>query len=129
MKKRFFLFFTGFLIGGVASYFLLFRGRYEYSFTPNGKILAHISRTKVSVDSTQLCKLKCLHITADSLTTLLLKTGDIQFSKSDKKKRPCPDYYVNIRKAPFQFHINLTMCDTTTNIFYIDTEDKHCNCD
>ena len=127
-KRRLTLYSYGFVLGIILSYFLLFRGRNRYSFFPNGRVLEYISTTKISIDSSQLCKLKCLHLTADSLKKLLLTTCDIQFSKSDKKRRPCPGYLILVGHRPNKFQINLTMCKKTSEITDIEKKGMKCDC-
>jgi hypothetical protein len=93
---RFGYYFGGFAIGLVIlAFFLNGRGvSCEFNYGPKARVIKNISTKTLlfSVETTALINTKVIDTASISL---VLREGDIDFSKSEPRKEPCGVYYIS----------------------------------
>ena len=111
MKTRFTLYGFGFVIGLVLVFFFLGGKKSSCNWMPNDRILNIIAQKKISFhdDVKQLM----VSTAIDSLDLMMiLKNGDIDFSKSQVKNEPCRNYWIQGNQKQKDMVITVELCDS-----------------
>ncbi len=121
LLKRFKLFGIGFAMGIGILFFILNAKKSRCNWFPNERILGIIRQKHIEYApeiSTMLAK-KIIDSTA--ITNLLLD-GDIDFSKSQVKNKPCRKYWIDgfVKKKKTVLHV--TICDSIATLEKLDFE-------
>ncbi|WP_272022497.1 DUF4258 domain-containing protein [Olleya namhaensis] len=122
---RFGYYFGGFAIGLVIlAFFLNGRGvSCEYSYGPEARVLKNI-RTKTLYFSSESEALIASKTIDTASISYILKEGDIDFSKSEARKKPCGVYYIyGETKDNKNLEFYIENCDsiaTLKNITFLD---------
>ncbi|WKK64830.1 hypothetical protein [Lutimonas zeaxanthinifaciens] len=111
MKTRFTLYGIGFAIGIVIVFFFLGGKKASCNWLPNDRILNIIQQKKISISQEVREEMKSYSI--DSLEIMkILKTGEIDFSKSRVKNDPCRNYWIESSDRKSGLIITVELCDS-----------------
>jgi hypothetical protein len=115
-RQRLGYYLGGFAIGLVFLALFLTGKRTQCTWLPEDRVLADFQRksVKLSPEVRELLKTKQL----DTLTIqLILKYGDVQFSKSNTDTVPCPHYFVAGKRELENVALWVKNCD---NILWVE---------
>ena len=127
--KRLKLYAMGLGLGLVASYFF-FGDRYP-TWLPGSRVLEDLERFELSYSPKALCEMDCINISKDDVQEILTG-GDVNFSESDPRAKPCPSYLIEGEtEAGLSLHVIVLRCDSTSKVLRaIDLNNrKDCGCD
>lgn len=111
MKTRFTLYGIGFVMGIVIVFFFLGGKNASCNWLPNARILNIIQQKKISFSQEVHEEMRSK--TIDSLRIMqLIKTGDIDFSKSRVKNEPCRNYWIQGGAKDSIMVITVDVCDS-----------------
>ena len=115
MKRRFALYGFGFAMGLVLVFFFLGGKKASCNWLPNDRIL-NIIRQKNIVLGEHIQKNINAQI-IDSLDIMeVLKTGDVDFSKSRVKNEPCRMYIVQGTGQQDHIKLSVELCDSIATV-------------
>ncbi|MEJ6793219.1 MAG: hypothetical protein QNK89_10950 [Lacinutrix sp.] len=122
LLKRFGYYFGGFAIGLVLLAFFLNGKKASCDYGPDARVLKNI-RTKTLEYSTNAT----VFMTSKGIDTTkinyILYKGDINFSKSDTRKKPCGVYFVEGEIDGKDAVLTVENCEKTTTIEKIEFTD------
>ena len=127
--RRIKLYIIGVLLGCVMVYGL-FHNRIP-SWLPETIIKEELLEWPLQFTKHANCRMECRGITEEEII-LVLEEGDINFSKSKVRGKPCPTYAIEGNTEDGQFvRIVFAKCDSITRVVTaIDLGVKHdCDCD
>ena len=119
LLKRFGYYFGGFAIGLVILAFFLNGKKASCDYGPDARVLKNI-RTKTleySAEATAFMRLKGIDTTK---INYILYKGDINFSDSDTRKKPCGVYFVEGEIDGKETGLSVENCDKTATIQSIE---------
>jgi hypothetical protein len=108
--KRLGFYMGGFAIGLVFLIFFLSGKRAQCNWFPEDRVIADIGKKSIrlSPEVRELLKTRQL----DTLSIqMILKYGDVDFSKSNTDNVPCSSYYINGRKELEKTALIVTNCE------------------
>ena len=112
MKRRFALYGFGFALGLILVFFFLGGKKASCNWLPNDRILNIIQQKEVSFSPEVWADLP--GIGADSTDIYsILRTGDVDFSKSRVKNEPCRQYWIRGTRRQRNLQITVEVCDST----------------
>ena len=76
---------------GLLIVYIIFGDRDLTAWTPQGRVLTTIDSSSQSYSDLALCQMQCLHI-SDSILFQIQDEANVDFSESDTRKKPCPEY-------------------------------------
>ncbi|MGA1227327.1 MAG: hypothetical protein ACO3VF_08880 [Tamlana sp.] len=111
----------GFSIGLIILTFFLSGKKTSCSYGPEARVLKNINSKKIiyskKIDSLIHNK------TIDSATiTMVLKKGDVNFSKSNTRQKPCGIYVIEGLENDNDITLRVENCDSITTILNISVE-------
>ena len=113
--KRIGYYLVGLSIGSVAVYFFWTKKNASFDYGMDARTLKSI-RVKKRLFSPEAQSL----IDASKIDTLtisyILKTGDVDFSKSDQRKKPCGEYYIQGKDSLQNIALYISRCDSTATV-------------
>lgn len=113
--KRLGFYLFGFAIGLVFLAYFLKGKNAEFCYSPNCRVLKNISSKKI--DLTPEVQLFFAENEIDSAgIRAILKAGDVLFSKSDPRKKPCPDYSIEGVINDTSVELQIINCDSVARI-------------
>jgi len=113
--KRIGYYLVGLSIGSVATYFFWQKKDASFDYGMDARTLKTI-RIKERFYSDE-AKLIMKNNTIDTLDiSTILKFGDVDFSKSKARQKPCSEYYVTGKKELKHVHLYVVRCDSTSTI-------------
>ncbi|WP_290698175.1 hypothetical protein [Lacinutrix sp.] len=122
LLKRFGYYFGGFSIGLVILAFFLNGKKASCDYGPDARTLKNIrSKTLVYSDEAKLF-MTSKSIDTTNINYILFK-GDIDFSKSDSRKKPCSVYFVEAEINGLDTSIYVENCETIATINAIEIID------
>lgn len=123
MKTRFTLYGIGFVMGIVIVFFFLGGKNASCNWLPNDRILNIIQQKKISFSQEVREELQSSAI--DSLQIMqIIKTGEIDFSKSRVKNDPCRNYWIQGGATDSRMIITVDVCDSTAIVNSLQLLDK-----
>ncbi|UCE94875.1 MAG: hypothetical protein JSV73_06315 [Flavobacteriaceae bacterium] len=123
MKTRFTLYGIGFVIGIVIVFFFLGGKNASCNWLPNARILNIIQQKKISISQEVRAEMQSTYI--DSLQIMqLIKTGDIDFSKSRVKNEPCRNYWIEGGPKDTLMIITVDLCDSVAIVKSLQVKPK-----
>lgn len=123
MKTRFTLYGIGFAIGIVIVFFFLGGKKASCNWLPNDRILNIIQQKKISISQEVREEMKSYSI--DSLEIMkILKTGEIDFSKSRVKNDPCRNYWIESSDRKSGLIITVELCDSVALVNSLQRNSK-----
>ena len=119
MKRRFGLYGFGFAIGIVLVFFFLGGKNASCSWMPNDRMLK-IIRSKQIIYSQRVQEKLNLAVVDTADINLILTDGNIDFSKSEVKNKPCRKYIINGAIVEGKAEITVKICDSIATIETIE---------
>ncbi|WP_194852655.1 DUF4258 domain-containing protein [Nonlabens antarcticus] len=120
--KRLGFYMGGFAIGLVFLIFFLSGKRAQCNWFPEDRVIADIGKKAIRL-SPEIRE----HLIKKELDTLsiqlILKYGDVDFSKSDTEASPCNIYYINGRKELEKTGLLVTNCERYARVEQMIIED------
>ena len=119
LLKRFGYYFGGFAIGLVILAFFLNGKKASCDYGPDARVLKNIrSKTLVySGEATNFMTSKAIDTT--KINYILFK-GDIDFSKSDSRKKPCSIYFIESNIDGKETGVSVENCEKTATILSVE---------
>ena len=127
--RRIKLYIIGVSLGCVMVYGL-FHNRMP-SWLPETIILEELREWPIQFTKHAKCRMACRGISAEEIA-IILKEGNVNFSKSKVRDKPCPSYAIEGDTEDGQYvRIVFAKCDSVTRVVTaIDLGVKHdCDCD
>ena len=97
---------------------------------PKKKLALNRYPPRIKYTEFALCRMDCHHINANSIMAIL-RNGEVNHTKSDLSKRPCPIFTIRgLTKQKMSIIITIQQCGTVTKILdcYDANETVGCNC-
>ena len=124
MKTRFTLYGFGFAMGLVLVFFFLGGKNASCNWMPNDRILNIISQKKISFADE--VKGTMVSSNVDSVDVMqILINGEIDFSKSVVKNKPCRNYWIQGNAAQKELVITVELCDSVALITTLKSISKN----
>ncbi len=115
LKKRILFFAVGLLIGIVFVKIIFDKKDVSFDYLPEDRVLKTL-RTKQRVfDDKALLFFQQQNIDT-SLIESFLTDGNVNFNKSQQRKKPCNFYYIESKYQQNKLGINIKNCDTLVTI-------------
>lgn len=110
-KIRFFLY--G-LIPGLVILFFIFnqKGATCSGYLPNSRVIAETNSKTFSFSDAFSGQMKQYNIDETTFKEKIFSKGEINFSKSEARRTPCPRYLMNSETEYGNFEIQFEKCDT-----------------
>ena len=113
--KRFSFFLSGFSLGMIILVFFLKEKNTSCDYGPNARVTKSLSISKKRINNENQLKLKKHNI--DSTTLFyLIKTADVDFSRSITKTSPCKEYILNNTLDSKPVELKIELCDSISEI-------------
>lgn len=93
LLKRFGYYFGGFAIGLVILAFFLNGKKASCNYSPDARVLKNIRTKSLVYSDAAISFISLKNIDTTSINLILFK-GDVNFSKSDTRKKPCSVYFI-----------------------------------
>lgn len=113
--KRVWYYLIGFTLGSIVVYFIWTGKEVSFDYGPDARTLKTIRiREKIySDDANKTLKINRLDTTA---INYILQNGDVNFSKSDQRSKPCATYYIEGEFQDKLIDLIIVRCDSTSTI-------------
>jgi|UniRef100_UPI004047B92F hypothetical protein len=113
--KRVWYFLIGFTLGSIVVYFIWTGKEVSFDYGPDARTLKTIRiREKIySNDANETLKRNRLDTVA---INYILQNGDVNFSKSDQRTKPCATYYIEGEFEERKIDLLIVRCDSTSTI-------------
>lgn len=121
--KRLRLFLVGFGFGLILLYFF-YKDKAFDNWLPENRIKHHLSQVEIIQSPLAKCQTKCLDI-ADSTIQNYIQTGEIIFSESQTKRKPCPIYYF---KCENDIVLRIEYCEENGKLVEVIKPNGNCEC-
>jgi len=119
LLKRFKLFGFGFSMGIVLLVFFLNGKKSRCNWFPNERVLAIIRNKHIEYSNDLHIQIKNRIIDSTSVNQLLLD-GNIDFSKSQVKNKPCRKYWINGKVNEKKVVLHVKICDSIATLSKLD---------
>ena len=94
LLKRIGYYLGGFAIGLVILAFIWKKKDTQFCYSPNCRVLKDIRTKKLNLEN--------ISVNDTAVVQAILKKGDVIFSKSDTKSKPCRTYFIKNKEAEIQ---------------------------
>ncbi|NAS30524.1 hypothetical protein GTQ40_06050 [Flavobacteriaceae bacterium R38] len=98
----------GFSLGLIILAFFFKKKDTEFCYGPNCRVLKNIRSKQITYTNT-------LEIDSTTIQSIL-KNGDVIFSKSDTKSKPCKTYFIEGKINDSELELKIKNCDSTAVI-------------
>lgn len=115
MKRRFALYGFGFILGIGLVFFFLGGKNASCNWLPNDRMLNIIRSKQIQYSENIKDAIATKEIDSTDINYLLLD-GDIDFSKSQTKNKPCRNYLIEGKKDKKEMSITVKICDSIATI-------------
>jgi len=115
MRKRFALYGFGFLMGIALVFFFLGGKNASCNWFPNDRMLNIIRSKQIQYSESINDAIETKRIDSADINNILVN-GDIDFSKSQTKNKPCRNYLINGKKEQKEMSITVKICDSIATI-------------
>ncbi len=109
----------GFAIGLILLFFFLGGKKASCDYSPDARVLKNIRIKKRIFSSDALTDMN-LHDIDTADISALLQNGDVDFSKSNTKQKPCKAYYIEGETKEKNVGLFIENCEETATIQKID---------
>ena len=113
--KRFFYYFIGVSFGSIIVFFIWTGKDVSFDYGMDARTLKTI-RTKTLVYSNNVKLLMDKSKIDSTAIEYILSSGDVDFSKSNQHKMPCPEYSVNGSYLNKELELWIIRCDSIATI-------------
>ena len=115
LKRRFALYGFGFALGLLIVFFFLGGKRASCNWMPNDRILNIIRQKQVLISEQVKADLPSIGV--DSIRVMkMLEVGDVDFSKSQVKKEPCRNYWIEDQEGASVLISTGELCDSIATV-------------
>ncbi|NVK52084.1 MAG: DUF4258 domain-containing protein [Flavobacteriaceae bacterium] len=113
--RRFGYYLIGLSIGSIIVYFIWDNKDATFDYGMDARTLKQIRiRTKVYSTDAQATLIR--HKLDTVTINTILKNGDVHFSKSKPRIKPCPEYYITGKDSLQHIHLYIQRCDSIATI-------------
>lgn len=116
---RFGYYLGGFALGLVILAFFFSGKRTSCDYFPDARVLKNIRNKDRIYSEEALNTFNNSQIDTSSVSKIL-KTGDVDFSRSDKDKEPCPVYLITGRTELHNLELWFENCDSTATLLKVN---------
>ncbi len=113
--KRLGYYLLGFSIGLIFLFYFLKEKRAEFCYAPNCRVLKNINSKKVGF-SAETYEFINVHPIDSSQVRIILKEGDVLFSKSNPRDKPCALYYIEGMIEDKTVELSVKNCDSVATV-------------
>lgn len=114
-KQRLPYFLVGLTIGIILVIFVFGKKDASFDYLPNARVLKDINKKERIYTDQALIDLKT-HSLDTAAVSLILKTGDVDFSKKEKLENGCTSYLVSGDEELEAVTLKITNCETTATV-------------
>ena len=111
LLKRFGYYFIGVALGSLGVMFFWQKKKVTFDYGMDARTLKTI-RIRKRIFSEEASKTMILHKIDTTQISSILKHGDVDFSKSKPRQKPCAEYLITSES----FNLQVTRCDSTATI-------------
>jgi uncharacterized membrane protein YuzA (DUF378 family) len=115
LVKRIFYYLVGLSLGSVAVYFFWQKKNASFDYGMDARTLKTL-RIRERLFSEQAKLSMQQHRIDTTMISTILYLGDVDFGKSDQRKKPCGEYYITGTAALENIHLLVKRCDSTATI-------------
>ena len=115
LVKRIFYYLVGLSLGSIAVYFFWQKKNASFDYGPDARTLKTL-RIRERLFSEQAKLSMQQHRIDTTMISNILYLGDVDFGKSDQRKKPCGEYYITGTEALEGIHLLVKRCDSTATI-------------
>ena len=115
LVKRIFYYLVGLSLGSVAVYFFWQKKNASFDYGMDARTLKTL-RIRERLFSEQAKLSMQQHRIDTTMISNILYLGDVDFGKSDQRKKPCGEYYITGTDALESIHLLIKRCDSTATI-------------
>lgn len=115
LVKRIFYYLVGLSLGSVAVYFFWQKKNASFDYGMDARTLKTL-RIRERLFSEQAKLSMQQHRIDTTMISNILYLGDVDFGKSDQRKKPCGEYYITGTDALKSIHLLVKRCDSTATI-------------
>ncbi|CAI8363742.1 MAG: Uncharacterised protein [Polaribacter sp. SA4-10] len=115
LVKRIFYYLVGLSLGSVAVYFFWQKKNASFDYGMDARTLKTL-RIRERLFSEQAKLSMRQHRIDTTMISNILYLGDVDFGKSDQRKKPCGEYYITGTDALKSIHLLVKRCDSTATI-------------
>ena len=129
-SRRIKLFLFGAIIGTLIVYFSLIRGRDRnlLAWLPKERVLQKLQENELIYTLQANCSMECGNISKAEVQQILM-TGEVIFSKSRVKEKPCPVYVVEGKANERSLRILFAVCEQETKMLNAIDLSKESSCE
>lgn len=109
--RRFFLYFIGVALGSLIVYFFWSKKEVTFDYGMDARTLKTI-RVRERLYSDEAKQIMVKHNIDSLQIAKILETGDVNFSKSKPRLKPCAEYFISSEKVD----LYVVRCDSTSTI-------------
>ena len=113
--KRLGYYLLGFSIGLIFLFYFLKEKKAEFCYAPNCRVLKNINSKKVGF-SAETYQFITAHSIDSSQVRIILKEGDVIFSKSDPRGEPCALYHIEGIIEDKTLGLSVKNCDSVATV-------------
>lgn len=121
LLQRFGYYLGGFSLGLVILAFFLSGKKTSCSYGPDARVLKNIQQKKIIYANNTTLELRNNNLDSIAITQVL-KKGNINFSESDTRKKPCGTYVVEGNYNKKEIVLTIENCDSIATITNIKLE-------
>lgn len=115
LLKRIGFYLIGVSLGSVVV-LLIWEGKdVKFPYGPNARTLRSIQKKQIEYSSTALSTMDQSNIDTTYVQSVLL-TGDVDFDKSEQRKKPCAEYFISGSHNERDLDIYVKRCDSIATI-------------
>jgi hypothetical protein len=115
LVKRIFYYLVGLTLGSIAVYFFWQKKNASFDYGMDARTLKTIRIRERLYSDEAKASMQQHEIDAANISTIL-HLGDVDFTKSNQWKKPCPDYYVTGEVALKKVSLIIKRCDSSATI-------------
>ncbi|MHA6698136.1 hypothetical protein [Chryseobacterium sp. A301] len=113
-KLKFYL--IGLIPGIILVFFILNKkGATCTGYLPNSRVVAETLSKDFFYDPTFTQQMKDQGVTPEFLKDSIITKGEVDFTRSDAQKKPCPQYVIQYPKKNPRYEIAFEKCDEKAN--------------
>lgn len=119
--KRFIYYFIGLLLGSIIVFFIWKGKNVSFDYGMDARTLKSIRTKKIVFSNKVFQSVVNSKIDSTEIDYVLLN-GDVDFGKSNQRKKPCPEYSISGELKNKKIELWVIRCDTSATIEKISIE-------
>jgi hypothetical protein len=121
LLKRFGYYFGGFAIGLVLLAFFLNGKKASCDYSPDARVIKNIRLKTLTYSNNAVLETNQLRLDSAQINTLI-KKADINFSKSESRKKPCGIYVLESSLDKKDYLLTIENCNTKATLLKAELE-------